>query len=377
MARVLFVPPATPAPDRNGLAMRAGVTVDGVAQRHELDVAVVRFPGVGASLDWVRSRCHEVIDVALDSDRVPMRSWVDTERGRRVVAAPLPELARYRPPSFGARIIEQLGSAFDVVIVMGTYNAGLAIPFLEAGVPALLDAFDDDASTCASLATIDATQRDQVPLYETFQREVFPWFERVLFASMDDAGTPERYLPNAVRIPESWGTRPRADPLELLYIGDPGYVPNADALDRLRRSIVPAIEAVVPSVRLLHPDRAKSVDPYYDQAHLAVVPLRAGGGTRIKILEAFARGCPVVATPTAAAGLDVAHDVHLVVTDDDDDDSGFARAVIELAADEPRRHRLATSARAFVCEHHDARSVGERLATLVDEVVDAHPIRGG
>lgn len=377
MARVLFVPPATPAPDRNGLAMRAGVSVDGLAHRHELDVAVVRHPAVGASLDWVRARARIAIDLPLETDRDSMRSWLRTERGRAVVHQPLPELARYRPPSIGERIIDELGIVFDLVIVMGTYNAGVALPFLDAGVPAMLDAFDDDARTSASLGNLDATHAEQVPLFDAFQREVFTWFERVLFASAADVNGAHEHLPNAVRIPATWTTRPNAEPIEILFVGDPAYAPNGDAIDRLRHRILPAVARLHPSVRLLHPGPRDDVDEYYERAHLAAVPLRAGGGTRIKVLEAFARGCPVVATPTAVAGLDVVHDVHLVVTVDDDDDDAFARAVVELATDEPRRQRLAASARAFVCEHHDARTVGERLAGLVDEVVDAHTIDGG
>ena len=118
-------------------------------------------------------------------------------------------------------------------------------------------------------------------------------------------------------------------------------------------------------VRLLHPGPEVDVAPFYERAHIAAVPLRAGGGTRIKVLEAFAHGCPVVATPTGARGLGVVPGEHLVVTDDDHDDLEFARAVAELAPDDDRRTRLAGSARAFVVANHDAREVGDRIAALV------------
>lgn len=106
------------------------------------------------------------------------------------------------------------------------------------------------------------------------------------------------------------------------------------------------------------------------------MPLRAAGGTRIKILEAFAHGCPVVSTPTGARGLAITDGEQLVVTTDDDDDLAFAKAVVELAGDDNRRARLAEAARAFVVAHHDGDHVGAQLARLVEERAEARSGQG-
>lgn len=376
MARVLFLSPTVPAADRNGLAMRAGVSVEGLDRDHELTVAMIRLPFDRGDLGWVREHARAVIDVTCSSDRADAMSWLASERGRRAASHPLPELARHRAPSVGRRILEAAGEDFDVVVVMGTYLAGAALPLLEAGITAILDAFDDDARTNASLARLDPSFADEVPRYDAFQREVFPWFERVLFASLEDAVAPFVHLPNAVEVPATWSLRPSGAPLELLFVGNPSYLPNRDARDRLLGAIVPAIEAMGVEVRLLHPGPDEDVGGSYRRAHVAAVPLRAAGGTRIKLLEAFAHGCPVVSTPTGAQGLGVRDGEQLVVTGDDDDDAAFAAAIVELARDEDRRARLASAARAFVVAHHDRRAVGARLAALVAAHAGRHLDRG-
>ena len=376
MARVLFVCPVVPAPARNGLAMRAGVSVEGLGQRHDLTVAVIRPPGDAADLAWARRHARAVIDTPYGADRRSATSWMWSERGRRVAGHALPELARPLPPSVGRRIVDEAGLAFDIVVVMGTYAAGVAVPLLDAGVAGILDAFDDDARTNESLAKLDSRYAEEIPRYDAFQREVYPWFDRVLFASLEDAVPPFLHLPNAVRIPAKWSLRPRGHPLELLFVGNPSYLPNRDALDRLVDGIVPAIEALGVQVQLLHPRPDGDVGPLYERSHIAAVPLRAAGGTRIKLLEAFAHGCPVVSTPTGARGLNVIDGEQLVVTTDDDDDLAFARAVVELAGDENRRARLAEAARAFVVAHHDARQTGARLAELVEERAEARTGHG-
>ncbi len=109
--------------------------------------------------------------------------------------------------------------------------------------------------------------------------------------------------------------------MRLLFVGTLGYFPNADAARFLCRDIVPALRrlsghaivvdlagagdttglrdiAQMPEVTLL--GYVEDLAPLYAAADIAVAPLRAGGGTRIKILEAFAHGVPVVATWLAA-----------------------------------------------------------------------------
>ncbi|HEX3539361.1 MAG TPA: glycosyltransferase [Acidimicrobiales bacterium] len=367
MARVLFICPITPAPTGVGLAQRAAVGVEGLHRAHELTVAVVPPAIDRTALDWTATHARRVHVLTPAAGREGAASWIRSGRGRTLAAQPLPALARAHPPLLGERLLNRLDAEPDAVVVMRSYLAGVALPFLERGIPAILDADDDDARTYRTLARLDPAYGLEVEAFSHLQEHVFPWFEHVLFASLDDATPRHLHLANAVRLPPP---PPPARPLvgdgtlNVLFVGHSGYLPNRDALGRIERGIVPAILGRGQPVRLLHPGPGDDLRPFYRRAHVAVVPLRAGGGTRIKVLEAFAHGVTVVATPTGAAGLAVRHGEHLHVTPDDDDDQAFAGAVLDLARDLERRAAMANAARQFVATHHDHRAVGLRLAEL-------------
>jgi glycosyltransferase involved in cell wall biosynthesis len=164
-------------------------------------------------------------------------------------------------------------------------------------------------------------------------------------------------------------SRARAD--RLVMTGTLGYLPNLDGANWMFDRILPRLLARRPSIRLslvgaaAPPSlqgregvdvagRVPDVRPYLHAADLFVAPLRAGGGTRLKLLEAFAVGLPVVATSVAAAGLDVADGVHLRIADEAE---AFARAVLELLDDVQARSRLAHAARRLVESRYDWRTI--------------------
>jgi glycosyltransferase involved in cell wall biosynthesis len=92
--------------------------------------------------------------------------------------------------------------------------------------------------------------------------------------------------------------------------------------------------------------RVPDVTPYLDRAALVVVPLRLGGGMRVKVLEALAAGKAVVASPLAAEGLSVVGGKHLVLAESDEQ---FSDAIVRLLAEPEGRVALATCARSWAC----------------------------
>ena len=152
-----------------------------------------------------------------------------------------------------------------------------------------------------------------------------------------------------------------------LYVGGYSHRPNEDAALRLERSIMPLVRRRLPNVRLLlvgaTPSDAMraaageadtitgevpSVEPYLDQAALVVLPIRIGGGMRVKLLEALAAGKAVVASPLAAAGLELTSGQQIVLADTDDE---FAKAIVDLLADHAAREQLGRNARSWAVAH--------------------------
>jgi glycosyltransferase involved in cell wall biosynthesis len=143
-----------------------------------------------------------------------------------------------------------------------------------------------------------------------------------------------------------------------------GYYPNTDALLIFAEQIIPILRKksrqqwhlrVVGTPpqkkwirRLKHYPEIKfsgfikDLNPEYEAADIVVTPIRGGGGTRIKILEAFAHGVPVVSTSKGVEGLDAENGVHLFI---EDDPGLFADACIRLMNDNLIRNEI--SHRAF------------------------------
>jgi glycosyltransferase involved in cell wall biosynthesis len=90
--------------------------------------------------------------------------------------------------------------------------------------------------------------------------------------------------------------------------------------------------------------RVPDVTPYLDHASLVVVPLRLGGGMRVKVLEALAAGKAVIASPLAVEGLDLVDGEHVLLAETDQQ---FCNAIVHLLADPEGRSSLATRARAW------------------------------
>ena len=178
--------------------------------------------------------------------------------------------------------------------------------------------------------------------------------------------------------------RPAARPT-VLFLGAMSWAPNAAAAVALARDHFPHVRKRHPDARLWIVGRdptaevqalaalpgvevtggVPSVMPYLAEASVLAVPLDAGGGTRLKILEAFAAGLPVVSTPIGCEGLDVAHAEHLLVATG----SQFGAALCS-ALDEPEMGaRLADRARRLVRARFDWQAITDRACAILQNVV--------
>jgi glycosyltransferase involved in cell wall biosynthesis len=153
------------------------------------------------------------------------------------------------------------------------------------------------------------------------------------------------------------------------------WAPNAEGLQWFEREIWPRIRRQRPaaSVEVLgrgapvsfSDDRFRYLGeggdtrPSWARAAVSVVPLRAGGGTRLKILEAAAVGVPVVSTRLGAEGLSLVEGTEILLNDDP---SGFAAAVCELLSNPEVRRRQAAAARRKVEESYGWEAIGRRFA---------------
>lgn len=180
--------------------------------------------------------------------------------------------------------------------------------------------------------------------------------------------------------PASAGLYPDTPPT-VLFIGALEWQPNVSAVGFLAREVMPAVRARVPKARLLIVGRRPSAEvlaladgprveiaadvpdvrPYWGRADVLAVPLETGGGTRIKILEAFAAGVPVVSSPVGCEGIAARDGEHLFVASRD----VFADAVTAALIDRDGASAKARAARALVEREYDWWAIGRRAAGRV------------
>ncbi|MBI3491888.1 MAG: glycosyltransferase [Acidobacteria bacterium] len=176
----------------------------------------------------------------------------------------------------------------------------------------------------------------------------------------------------------------RAAAAELVFTGSMDWFPNEDAVLNFVDAILPRIRAAVPAVTLSVVGRAPSaplraaveaaggrvtgtvpdVRPFVDRASVYVVPLRVGGGTRLKIFEALAMGKAVVSTSVGAEGLPIAPGVHFVQADEP---RAFADAVVSLLRDPARRRALGAAGRRLVEEKYSWTQVARQFEAACTE----------
>ncbi|MEM7052022.1 MAG: glycosyltransferase [Acidobacteriota bacterium] len=209
---------------------------------------------------------------------------------------------------------------------------------------------------------------------------------RYLASFLSDRGERIRVVPNAVDTQRLQRPSAAPRPDQVLFLGNFQHLPNVDAVDFLLSEIWPQVRQRLPGATLNivgvgPPDHVlghhgrdgvevlgavPDVLPYFVSHRVFVAPIRAGSGTRLKILEAFSAGLPVVSTTVGAEGIRCRDGQHLLLAESAE---AIADAIVRLLEDEALGQRLATSARELVEAEYDWRASAERLVSAYWELM--------
>jgi glycosyltransferase involved in cell wall biosynthesis len=388
--RVLFLSAWYPYPADNGVRIRIlNVLRQLAADNHEITLlSFARRPLTGDALAAVRWLCSDV--------RVVPYVAFQPGRLRAVVglfsAQPRSFIDTYSPSMADLVRAECAAKRYDLIIASTIEMAPYAL--LAKGVPRILEEVE--------LATIreQALQgpfvrraRYGLTWYKTarFVRQLVERFDACTVVSPQEhrllAGVAPEYrhiavVPNGVDLEGYPANLGIPEPDTLIHSGALSYRPNYDAVDHFLREVFPLIRRQRPTVTVRITGSTDGLDlralpdapgtiftgylpdirPAVAQSWVSVVPLRIGGGTRLKILEAMALGTPVVSTPKGAEGLDVRHGEHLLIADTPE---AFAAAVLQVLADRSLRAQLAAGGRRLVEERYGWQRIGQGLRALV------------
>jgi hypothetical protein len=302
-------------------------------------------------------------------------------------------------------VVERLVSevAFDVVHAEQVQAFAQAEPALRAAIPLVLRAQNVESDLWGAAARLHPWAR---PWLAREARRLARYEGDLVRRAASTEALSERDAerlrklagpgPRVVAIPPPFPavlppseTGLEGDPA-LVLLGSGGWLPNQDATRWFLAEIWPEVRTRVPGAVLhlfadeaerpktvpvsveTHPAPADSREAFVPGA-VMVVPLRIASGVRMKILESWARGVPVVATPAAAAGLEAQDGRDLLLAEDG---PGFASAIGRLAAEPGLRDRLVAAGRRTLVARHDPAVVARRLLEAYRLVAES-PRTGG
>jgi glycosyltransferase involved in cell wall biosynthesis len=208
--------------------------------------------------------------------------------------------------------------------------------------------------------------------------------ERQLVKQLSPQYEPIHVIPNGVDVEFNQVSYITPNPNSLIYNGSLTFYPNYDAVRFFMSEIFPLIQFRIPQISLTVTGVTQGVDlsgiPHNDYINFTgflpdirrtiakswacVVPLRLGGGTRIKILEAMALGTPVIATSKAVEGLDVIHGENVLIADKPAD---YAELTVQLLKQPDLRENIARNARRLVERSYDWKVIGVNFLNVVEQ----------
>ncbi len=374
----LFLSVDAPYPIVGGGPMRAASLLEYMARHFAVHAIIFREPGAPHPADAIPPGLVTKVDT------VPLPFHFKGQFARILRTAS--RLARNRPPLFDRfsgfeDIIAQhvAGRQYEAALLDHFWTAPYAAVLRDCTKRLVMDLHNVDSAWHHSMADSERG----LPSYGfrrfaraalEFERQWLPQFDDILTTSVSDAALVQGIVPDARicvypnAIPYV-APPPRAERLEIVFSGNLEYPPNVRAVQFFNDKIWPALQSRWPQLRWKilsrNPDAIRGLaarDPRIEltgfvqdaiavlaQSQVAVVPVLAGSGTRIKILEAWAARTPVVSTRIGAEGLECKDRDHLLLADDPE---SFTTAVSELLALPDDRARIGAAGRRLYEERY-------------------------
>jgi polysaccharide biosynthesis protein PslH len=376
--KALFLSAEAPYPAVGGGALRSASLLEYLARSYRVHVVVFRQAGdshPGLAIPPGRVEKLDVIDLPYHSkqpiERMIRNAW---------------RIVRYQPPlvdrfsGFADHISKLLtGEQYERAIIEHFWCAPYVAQVRPLAKSVILDLHNIESVWHSRLAASEsALRRWALRRFATasvaLERRWLPKFDLILATSGSDAelarqlapGTNVSVYPNA--LPETAQPR-RLEQQAIVFSGNLEYPPNISAVRFFRENIWPILETRWPDLkwRILgkNPEAIRhlvaghpriEVTGFVEDAvavlaecQVAVIPVLAGSGTRVKILEAWAAGTPVVSTTLGAEGLECSNEAQILIADEP---QCFADAVTRLLASPQDRERIGGAGRRLLEERY-------------------------
>jgi glycosyltransferase involved in cell wall biosynthesis len=399
--KILFVSPYLPSPARFGGQRRVEGLMRGLAQQH--DVSILAFNASDEfehdSIEATRAFCCQVttlpgldLPTIVEKRKLQLRSMLSRHSFEQLQAT--------RRADFQTKIDELLArDAYDVVQVEFANMASFR--YSNRGKRPLLVLDEHNIEHDLQRRSAGTTEGMMRRVYNSLnwrklgREELNAWrrFDGVVLTSARDQqllheiwrGTPTVIVPNGVDVQRFQPAETATDRDTIVFFGANNYFPNHDALLFFIDEILPCIVARRPNVQLqiIGPGAQREVlerqgkhvqvvgfvddpQPYIDRAAAIVVPLRVGGGTRLKIVEAMAKSKAIISTRIGAEGIDVTHEHDVLLGDTPTE---FAEQVVRVLEHPDFARTLGANARNLAVRRYAWPSLVAELQTFYEQLL--------
>lgn len=397
MARILALTSRLPYPPREGHQLRSWHLLRALAAQHDVTLLSCLRE------DDEPDRCAPLRDILVALELFPIRAQQSSAALACALAkgtlGPAPFVVeKYAGAEMRARVAGLAQRAdllhVDMLPLMALVDAG------GARVPCVLNAHNVEHRLLRQRVAAESNWPRRLFLHaqarklEAFERAACRRADRVLACSQDDArelarlapGTPVDVVPNGVEVARIRPERTNAVPARLVFVGQMGWFPNREGVEWFLAEILPRVLAARPAAEFVVVGKSEGlqvpqdvrarvrllgfvddIDAELDRAAIAVVPLRSGSGTRLKVLEAMAHALPIVTTTIGSQGIDLLCGREALFADEAE---AFAEAIVQLIDAPAEAARLGVAARSRAEADYDWNAIGARMLAAYAGLLD-------
>jgi glycosyltransferase involved in cell wall biosynthesis len=397
-ARLLFVARRPPFPLANGARIRSHRLLTGLAEAFDTTFLTFEHEETSAEGRMPRSELARLLPgievITVPGRRVPKRAG----QLRSLASRRSWEFGRYASAPLAAVVA---GAVEDGARLVHYDDLGVALAGPAAGAVNVYSAHNVEHRIVAGTVAASSGVRHafaRAELRKVRREEERIWRSMSLCLAVSDldaaimraGGARVEVCPNgsdAVE-PLPFPARRAGEPLRILFVGSVDYGPNYsgigwfldDVLPRLRDRVPVTLDVVGSRRRALpaidgvaYHGQVPSVEPFYERAHVAIVPIRFGSGTRLKVVEALALGRPVVATTIGAEGLPLTPGVDYLAADDAGAFADALKRVADAAAGRPSELTTMIANGRSAVAHLSWPAIVDRLVELYAAELELRP----